>query len=87
MRMEAVHIQQYTLLIGNNMNNENMIEIINEKIDILSKIIDNLSYGIDNILWDQSKGIDKRQLELSDYILKKQALIDELYRLQDSGII
>jgi len=82
-----VHIQQYTLLIGNNMNNEEKIQIINEKIYNLSCIIDNLSYGISNIPWEESKGIDTRQSDLNDYMLKKQAFLNELSQIEDSGII
>lgn len=69
------------------MNNEEKIQIINEKIYNLSCIIDNLSYGISNIPWEESKGIDTRQSDLNDYMLKKQAFLNELSRIQDSGII
>lgn len=69
------------------MNNEEKIQIINEKIYNLSCIIDNLSYGISNIPWEESKGIDTRQSDLNDYMLKKQAFLNELNQIQDSGII
>lgn len=69
------------------MDNIEKIQIINKKIDNLSSIIDNLSYGISNIPWEESKGIDTRQLDLDGYILKKQALIEELSQIEDSGII
>lgn len=69
------------------MNNIDKIEILNNKINNLSKIIDGLSYGISNILWDESKGIDSREQDLSDYILKKEALLKELQDIQDSDII
>lgn len=64
------------------MNNIEKIQIINDKINNLTSIIDNLSYGISNIPWEESKGIDKRQSELSDYILKKQSLLQALDQLQ-----
>jgi hypothetical protein len=69
------------------MNNEEKIQIINEKIYNLSCIIDNLSYGISNIPWEESKGIDTRQSDLNDYMLKKQAFLNELSQIEDSGII
>lgn len=69
------------------MNNEEKIQIINEKIYNLSCIIDNLSYGISNIPWEESKGIDIRQSDLNDYMLKKQAFLNELSQIEDSGII
>jgi hypothetical protein len=69
------------------MNNIDKIEILNDKINNLSKIIDGLSYGISNIPWNESKGIDSREQDLSDYILKKEALVKELQAIQDSDII
>lgn len=69
------------------MNNEEKIQIINDKINSVSGIIDNLSYGISNIPWEESKGIDTRQSDLNDYIVKKQVLIEELSQIEDSGII
>lgn len=69
------------------MNNEEKIQIINEKIYNLSCIIDNLSYGISSIPWEKSKGIDTRQSDLNDYMLKKQAFLNELSQIEDSGII
>jgi len=68
------------------MNNIDKIEILNDKINNLSKIIDGLSYGISNISWDESKGIDSREQDLSDYILKKEALLKELEDIQDEMI-
>jgi len=64
------------------MNSIEKIQIINDKINNLTSIIDNLSYGISNIPWEESKGIDPRQSELSDYILKKQSLLQVLDQLQ-----
>lgn len=69
------------------MNNIEKIQIINDKINNLTSIIHNLSYGIANIPWEESKGIDTRQSDLDDYVLKKQALIEELSQIEDSGII
>ena len=69
------------------MNNSDKIEILNDKINNLSKIINGLSYGILNIPWDESKGVDPREQDLSSYILKKEALIKELQDIQDSDII
>lgn len=69
------------------MNNEEKIQSLNDRLDNINSIINNLSYGINNISWDFSKGTDSRNLELSNYNLKKQALIEELERIQDSGII
>lgn len=69
------------------MNNIDKIDILNDKINNLSKIIDGLYYGISNIPWDQSKGIDTREQDLSDYILKKEVLLKELQDIQDSDII
>ena len=56
------------------MNNEEKIQIINEKIYNVSCIIDNLFYGISNIHWEELKGMDTRQTSLNDYMLIKQAL-------------
>lgn len=56
------------------MNNEEKIQIINEKIYNVSCIIDNLFYGISNIPWEELKGMDTRQTSLNDYMLTKQAL-------------
>lgn len=69
------------------MNNIEKIQILNDKINNLTSIIDNLSYGISNIPWEESKGIDTRQSYLNDYVLKRQALIEELNQIEDSGII
>jgi len=69
------------------MNNIEKTQILNDKINNLISIIDNLSYGISNIPWEESKGIDTRQSDLNDYVLKKQALIEELNQIEDSGII
>lgn len=58
------------------------ISIINSRLETISIIIEKLSYGIENIPWNDDKGIDERQLELSDYILKKQSLLQALDQLQ-----
>ena len=62
--------------------NLNKISIINSRLETMSVIIERLSYGIENIPWNDEKGIDQRQSELSDYILKKQSLLQALDQLQ-----
>ncbi len=62
--------------------NLNKISIINSRLETISVIIERLSYGIENIPWNDEKGIDQRQSELSDYILKKQSLLQALDQLQ-----
>lgn len=55
---------------------------INSRIETMSNIINALSYGIENIPWNNEKGVDSRQSELSDYILKRQSLLQALDQLQ-----
>lgn len=62
--------------------NLDKISIINSRLKTISVIIEKLSYGIENVPWNDKKGIDQRQSELSDYILKKQSLLQALDQLQ-----
>ena len=57
--------------------NKEKQDIIDKKLAAILSIINNLQYGIENYEWNPAKGSDTRQIELSEYILQKQALEQE----------
>lgn len=59
-------------------DNLDKLNIIKQKIDSISEIINNLSNGILIYEWNEEKGIDYRQSELSEYILVKKFLLEML---------
>lgn len=63
------------------MNNLEKIEIISKRIDNLNIHIDILTKDISNYPDDDVVGKPTRQNVLNDFILKKQALLEELSRL------